>query len=77
MLNTLQNYSTVDMTKKYGHSLRKEIWALFEIGKLQPDTELTGYFEENTQAADVDGVILEIKSILAEEQERRLREEDD
>ena len=57
----------------------KEIWALFDNGKLQPHTTLTGYFEENTQEADVDGVMLEIKSILAEEQERqqRLREEDD
>jgi RIO kinase 1 len=57
----------------------KEIWSLFENGELQPDTKLTGYFEENTQAADVDGVMLEIKAILAEEQERqqRLREEDE
>jgi RIO kinase 1 len=57
----------------------KEIWALFENGELQPETELTGYFEENTQTADVDGVMLEIKAILAEEEERqqRLHEEDD
>ncbi|MBL1320951.1 MAG: serine protein kinase RIO, partial [Methylophaga sp.] len=57
----------------------KEIWALFENGELQPDTELTGYFEEDTEEADVDGVMLEIKAILAEEQERqqRLLEEGD
>jgi len=51
----------------------KEIWTLFESGELQPDTELTGYFEENTEEADVDGVMLEIKAILAEEQERQQR----
>ncbi len=57
----------------------REIWTLFENGQLQPETELTGYFEEDTELADVDGVMLEIKSILEEEQERqlRLREEDD
>jgi len=57
----------------------KEIWSLFENGKLQPDTQLTGCFEEDTQAADVDGVMLEIKSVLAEEQARqaRLNEEED
>lgn len=50
----------------------KEIWSLFENGELLPDTELTGQFEEDTQAADVDGVMLEIKAILEEEQERQL-----
>ena len=63
------------LNSRYG----KEIWALFENGELHPDSELTGYFEEETQAADVDGVMLEIKSILAEEQDRqeRLREAND
>lgn len=63
------------LNSRYG----KEIWALFENGELHPDSELTGYFDEETQAADVDGVMLEIKSILAEEQDRqqRLREAND
>ena len=51
----------------------KEIWALFESGELQPDTQLSGDFEEDTQVADVDGVMLEIKAILEEEQARKLR----
>ncbi len=56
----------------------KEIWALYEAGDLYPDTELTGYFEEDDAAADVDGVMEEIKAILKEEAERqeRLRSED-
>jgi RIO kinase 1 len=57
----------------------EEMWALFENGELHPDTELTGQFEESTEAADVDGVMNEIKSILAEEEKRkqRLREADE
>ncbi|MEH6626752.1 MAG: PA4780 family RIO1-like protein kinase [Motiliproteus sp.] len=48
----------------------KEIWALYEDGELHPDIELTGEFEESTDAADVDAVLLEIKAAFAEEQER-------
>lgn len=57
----------------------KEIWALYVDGKLTPDTELTGLYAESTQAADVDAVMLEIKSILAEEdaKQARLREADE
>ncbi len=57
----------------------EEMWALFENGELHSDTELTGQFEESTEAADVDGVMNEIKSILAEEEKRkqRLREADE
>ncbi len=68
-------YAPELLSSRYG----KEIWTLFENGLLQPDTALTGYFEEDTALADVDGVMLEIKSILEEEQERqqRLREEDE
>ncbi|CRG48710.1 PA4780 family RIO1-like protein kinase [Yersinia wautersii] len=51
----------------------KEMWALYEDGKLHPDTPLTGNFAESTQAADVDAVLDEIKAVIAEEQER-LRE---
>lgn len=51
----------------------KEIWALYEDGALHPDVELSGHFEESTEAADVDLVMLEIKAAFAEEQERRER----
>ena len=56
----------------------KEIWALYEEGALHPERELTGYFEESDEAADVDVVMQEIKAAFAEEQERqeRLREAD-
>jgi RIO kinase 1 len=48
----------------------EEMWALFEEGELHPETDLTGYFEHDTSAADVDTVLEEIKAAFAEEQER-------
>ena len=51
----------------------KEIWSLFESGKLDPNSQLTGEFTQSTQAADVDGVLAEIEAVMAEELERRSR----
>jgi RIO kinase 1 len=70
MTRYYSQYAPELLNSRYG----KEIWALFENGELQPDTELTGNFAENTQAADVDGVMLEIKSIIEEEQDRQQRQ---
>lgn len=54
----------------------KEMWALFEEGKLTPDTTLSGEFEDDHSGADVDAVMEEIKAVIREEQARqeRLRE---
>ena len=49
----------------------KEIWALYENGELTEDVELTGQFEESSEAADVDVVMQEIKAAFAEEQDRQ------
>lgn len=56
----------------------KEMWALYEDGNLNPDTQLTGLFAEDTEAADVDTVLEEIKAVFMEEQARleRVREAD-
>ena len=51
----------------------KEMWALYKEGELQPETELTGLFEEDLAAADVDAVLQEIKAALAEEAARQER----
>jgi len=51
----------------------EEMWALFEAGELTSETELTGYFELSTEAADVDTVLEEIKAAFEEEQERKER----
>lgn len=57
----------------------EEMWALFEGGKLTPETELTGHFEFDQSEADVDTVLEEIKAAFAEEQERlaRIKGDDD
>ncbi|MBN4075426.1 MAG: serine protein kinase RIO [SAR86 cluster bacterium] len=51
----------------------KEIWKLYEDGELHPEIELTGSFAENTQEADVNGVLGEIEAALVEEQNRQER----
>lgn len=43
-----------------------EIWSLYESGGLRPETPLTGQFERNEEAADVDAVMREINDALAE-----------
>ncbi len=75
-VNNMTSYYSQYAPALLGSQYAREIWALFEDGKLHPDTELTGWIEENTQTADVDAVLEEIKLVLAEEQFRqeRLRE---
>ena len=51
----------------------EEMWALFEAGELTPETELSGYFEDDSALADVDGVLEEIKAALQEEEARQAR----
>src|SRR3990167_2595073 len=48
----------------------KEMWALYEEGKLTPSSMLTGEFDEPEDAADIDAVMREIKAALAEEARR-------
>jgi RIO kinase 1 len=48
----------------------EEMWALFQSGKLTPETELTGYFEFDQSETDVDTVLEEIKAAFEEEQAR-------
>ena len=50
-----------------------EIWKLFEEGELHPEIALTGIFAESAHETDVDGVLQEIESALAEEQSRKER----
>ncbi|MND42296.1 RIO1 family protein [compost metagenome] len=49
----------------------KEMWALFEDGKLTPETQLTGQFAEPEDTADLDAVMREIKAALADEARRQ------
>ena len=45
----------------------QEMWALYEEGKLVPETPLTGEFTDPEEAADVDAVMREIKAALADQ----------
>jgi|TARA_R110002072_G_scaffold114451_3_gene244487 RIO kinase 1 len=49
----------------------KEMWALFEEGKLTANSVLTGEFEDDSESADVDSVLEEIKAVIQEEQDRQ------
>src|SRR5690606_4511239 len=48
----------------------KEMWALYEEGKLTPESQLTGRFAEPEDEADVGAVLREIKAALAEQARR-------
>ena len=50
----------------------REIWSIYESGKLHPETTLTGRFERSEKPADVRGVIREIDDVI-KEQAARLR----
>ncbi|MBF7996530.1 MULTISPECIES: PA4780 family RIO1-like protein kinase [Rahnella] len=75
-----------NMTEYYGQfapqlletRYAKEIWALYEDGKLTPETPLTGQFAEDTHKADVDSLLDEI--IAAEDEyydrQRAMKERD-
>lgn len=54
------------LTSRYA----QEIWALYEDGELHAEIELTGFAEENIEAADVDVVLQEIKAAFEEEEAR-------
>ncbi len=49
----------------------KEMWALYEEGRLTPQSVLTGEFKDPEDEADVDAVMREIKAALADEARRQ------
>ena len=51
----------------------KEIWALYQSGRLHPDVELTGRFERVETTVDLDSIMREIDSARIEEAARQLR----
>lgn len=53
----------------------KEIWALFEAGNLNPNTELTGTFIEEEHEVDVNAVLDEINAAFTEMQDRKARQQ--
>lgn len=71
----------VNITNYYGQyapellntQYAKEIWALYEQGKLNPELILTGQFTESNSAIDVSSVLNEIQSAFDEAQEKKRR----
>jgi RIO kinase 1 len=54
-------------TTDYG----REIWSIYQSGKLQPQVELTGCFARSEKLADVGGLIREIDEVKKEEAARQ------
>jgi len=54
-------------TTDYG----REIWAIYESGKLHPETTLTGCFERKEKPADVGSLMREIDDVIKEEAARQ------
>ena len=69
-VNNMTTYYGQFAPELLGSKYAKEMWALYEDGALHSDIELTGQFEEDTEAADVDTVMQEIKAAFEEEQSR-------
>jgi RIO kinase 1 len=72
----LRNYFGRYAPELLGTDYGREIWALFEAGKLVPDTPLTGHFERVDKVVDLDSVLQEIEDARFEDAARRLRMQD-
>ncbi len=69
LTNYFGQYAPSLLTTQYA----KEIWALYEGGKLTPDAVLTGRFEQQLKPVDLNSVVREIDDARMEEAARRLR----
>ena len=78
-VNKITSYYALFAPELKNTRYASEIWGLYEDGELAPETALTGLFEEDLAAADVDSVLEEIKAALEEESARqdRMREAED
>ncbi len=72
-VNNMTTYYAQYAPQLLNSQYAKEIWDMYKNGELHSEVELTGQFKENTQEANVDEVLEEIKAAYAEEQARQLR----
>jgi RIO kinase 1 len=72
-VNNMTTYYGQFAPELLGTKYAQEIWALYEDGALKPDTALSGYFADPEEDSDVDGILIEIKAVLFEEQKRQER----
>jgi len=60
-------YAPELLTTSYG----KEIWTIYESGKLTPEVKLTGHYKGRHKTADLDGIMREINDAREEALQRR------
>jgi RIO kinase 1 len=72
-VNNMTSYYGQFAPELIGKLYAGEIWELYEDGALHPEVELAGTYATSTEAADVDGLMLEIKAVLADEEKRLQR----
>jgi RIO kinase 1 len=72
-VNNMRDYYGIYAPELLDTKYAKEMWHLYEEGKLHPDYPLTGYIEEDEHEADVGDIMAEIKAAMEEEQERQER----
>ncbi|MFT4712611.1 MAG: RIO kinase 1 [Candidatus Azotimanducaceae bacterium] len=70
-VNKIRDYYGLFAPELLETNYASEIWTLYSEGDLSPESVLTGFYEEDTEEADVDAVLEEIKAVYAEEQERQ------
>jgi RIO kinase 1 len=69
-VSNLANFFGTAAPELIGSQYGKEIWQLYQAGKLTPDSPLTGKVAAPTTVVDVDAVINEIELARFEEEDR-------
>ena len=69
-VNNMRTYYSQFAPQLLQTDYAKEMWGLYQQGKLTPDTILTGHVDADTSIADVDSVLHEINAAFDEEQAR-------
>ncbi|MFQ2358738.1 PA4780 family RIO1-like protein kinase [Aeromonas dhakensis] len=72
-VDNMRNYYGMYAPELLKTRYAREMWALYEDGKLTPDSELTGLFEESNERVDLDAVLHEIESAEEEALARQAR----
>ncbi|WP_122032259.1 PA4780 family RIO1-like protein kinase [Aliivibrio sp. EL58] len=76
-VNNMTTYYGQYAPELLGTEYAKEMWALYEIGELTPNTKLTGVFIDDGADADVDGLMAEINAVMEEARLRKERQLED
>lgn len=72
-VNNMTEYYGQFAPQLLGRLYAEEIWSLYEDGALHPESPLGGDYVMEQADADVDGVLLEIRDVLAQEEKRQQR----